>query len=129
MQLTGVTECVLYAALLLGSFSVLSSVTCFIVGLNRVFIDMLDIFPKSATNNRTLNNLLLAYYLIMTFKSFAGELPGIVIHALCSVLLVIKKTLDHFVISFINFKINLVLQEREVVEIIELARGTNYETY
>ena len=69
-------------------------------------------------------NLLLSYYLIMTFKSFTGELPGIVIHTLCSVLLVIKKTLDHFVISFINFKINLVLQEREVVEIIELARGT-----
>ncbi|KAL5251662.1 hypothetical protein ACHWQZ_G017140 [Mnemiopsis leidyi] len=68
MQLTGVTECVLYAALLL------------------------------------------------------GDLPNLVIHALCSVLLVIKNTLDHFVISFINFKINLVLQEKEVVEIIELAR-------
>ena len=53
----------------------------------------------------------------------SGDLPSIVIHALCSVLLVIKNTLDHFVISFINFKINLVLQEKEVVEIIELARG------
>ena len=58
-----------------------------------------------------------------TQLKFAGDLPNLVIHALCSVLLVIKNTLDHFVISFINFKINLVLQEKEVVEIIELARG------
>ena len=54
-----------------------------------------------------------------------GNLPKYVIHAACSILLVIKNTLDHFVISFINFKIQLVLQEKEVIEIIELARGTN----
>ena len=52
-----------------------------------------------------------------------GRLPDIVIHAVCSVLLVLKNTLDHFVISYLNFKMNLILQEKEIVEIIDMARG------
>ena len=63
------------------------------------------------------------YEFVIPLYSVPGDLPGIIIHALCSLFLVIKKTLDHFVVSFINFKINMVLQEKEVVEIIELARG------